>query len=213
MSTQVFPSLPGLAWPVTRTTEFRTRKQTSLAGQETAIADMPFPRYTWKVVHNVLRQGSNLYKAGDTFTEWATLFGFYNARNGGADSFLYTDPDDSQATTQSIGVGDASTTVFQLVRSIGGFTEPVWAPNAVAAVRLNGTVQGGGTYTITLWETGNANGPGNIIFNSPPGAGVVITADFTYYWPVRFVDDQCEFEKMLANRWAVKSLSFKSVLL
>lgn len=223
MSTQVFPSFNGLAFPVVRTPNFRTRKQVAIAGMETTIADMPYPRYTWEVIYNVLRQGSSLYAAGDSFTEWATLMGFFNSRNGGADSFLYQDDDDKTAPTDSpiqntvtgSNTGDGATLVFQLQRALGGFVEPIFAPNVVTNVKVNGGVVSGANYTTTLWETGNANGPGKIVFNggSAPGNGLSVTATFTYYWPARFMSDQCQFEKFMSNRWRVKKLAWESLVL
>ncbi len=55
------------------------------------------------------------------------------------DTFLYTDATDNTVIAQSIGTGNGSTTTFQLVRSFGGFVEPILAPNAVTTVYDNGT--------------------------------------------------------------------------
>jgi hypothetical protein len=67
-----------------------------------------------------------------------TLLGFYNARQGSFDTFLFTDPDDSSITGQQIGIGDGSTKTFQLLRALGGFNDIIQAPNVVSTVYLTG---------------------------------------------------------------------------
>lgn len=208
MSSVVFPSrttLPGVAWPVKRTPMWKTIKPVAISGKESAIALWSYPRYQYELVYNVLRTGSI---AGSTYTEWQTLLGFYNARNGGFDSFLFDDEDDDSVTTQNIGTGDGTTTAFQLVRSLGGFAEPVLAPNVVTTVYDNGTPVNPLNYTVNNWAATN---PGVLAFTSAPAAGHTITATFTYYWPCRFVEDSCEFEKMLSGRYAVKKLTFMTI--
>jgi hypothetical protein len=91
---------------------------------------MNFPRWEWEVTYDVLRSDSN--------AEFQTLVGFFNARQGSFDSFLYSDTYDNSVTTQNIGGGTGTATAFQLVRTFGGFSEPILAPNNVTAVYLNG---------------------------------------------------------------------------
>jgi hypothetical protein len=50
-----------------------------------------------------------------------------------------------------------------------------------------------------------------VTFVTAPGAGVSITADFTYYWPCRFDGDTLPFNKFMSSLYAGKKLSFKSV--
>jgi len=131
MSTQQFPALIGLAWPVKRTQMWKTRKQGAISGKETAIADWQTPRWRWEVNFELLRQGAGL-------TEFATLAGFFGQMLGGFDSFLYTDADDNAVTGQSLGSGIGTLAAFPLLRSFGGTTQPVLAPNAMSAVYLAG---------------------------------------------------------------------------
>ena len=205
MSNAVFPTLAGLGFSIKRTPQFKTRKQVSISGKETAIADMAYPRWQWELTFNVLRQGA---RGQSTFTEMSDLVGFYNERQGGFDTFLYADQDDNSVTGQSIGTGDGSTTAFQLVRSFGGFVEPVLAPNAVSAVYLNGVKQTSG-YTVSSW---GATSPGVVTFTGAPGSGVAVSADFTYYFPCRFIEDSLQLEKFMAALYAVKSVKFMSVV-
>ena len=203
MSTQVFPSLPLIGWPVIRTPVWKSRVQESVSGKRTRIADWSFPRWRWELTFEGLRQGS---LAGAAYTELAQLAGFLNSRQGMFDSFLYEDGDDKAVTGQVIGTGDGSNTLFQLVRAFGGFVEPILAPNAVTAVKLNGTpTLAYGTYS---W---GSDRPGIVQFAAPPGGGVVVTADFTYYWPVAFADDMADFPKIMSNIYECRSLKFESI--
>ncbi len=325
MSTQVFPTLAGLGWSATRTPNWKTRKQKAVAGMVTAIADQQYPIWNWALKFDVLRQGN--FSAG-VLSEFATLVGFYNARQGGFDTFQYQDSDDNQVVGQPIentvtggNAGDGATLSFQLLRAFGGFVEPVLAPNQLwdvyaAGVPVPGTgltapssptlnqVAGGAlagaTYYVkvtlvtpsgetpasaeaslavssdnlltvaspaagqgaigwyayvatssgaekrqqaagaftpigTNWTEG-ASGitstgaaipstsnsfsltgwgtttPGIVSFASAPAGGAAITADLSYYFPCRFVEDKCDFEKFMAGRYAVKKLTLESVL-
>lgn len=135
MSTSVFPSLPGMTFPIQRSPVFDTRTQTAISGKETRIALQSYPRRKYEIPFSVLRSSLSL-------AEMQTLVGFFNSLYGGWDTFLYTDADDNSVTGQGLGTGDGSTTAFQLIRAFGGggfsFVEPVLAPNTVSAVYLNG---------------------------------------------------------------------------
>lgn len=217
MSTSVLPSFSGQpAWSIDRKSMWKTRKQEAISGKQTVLADWSYPRYQWDLTYSLLRQGSGFYVVGDSFTEMAQLLGFYDARNGGFDSFLYQDADDTFVTTQGVGTGDGSTTIFPMVRAFGGFTCPVYAPDTIGTlgaaplVYVGGVLQNSG-YAITPWGTGNAAGPGQLIFNSAPAGAAAITVTFYYYWACRFVEDECDFSKFMGKRYSVKKLSFASI--
>jgi uncharacterized protein (TIGR02217 family) len=196
---------------------FKTRKQVSVSGKETALADWSAPRYRWDLTYTLLRQGS--FQAS-TWSEFATLMGFYDQMKGGFDTFLYQDQDDYTVTGQGIAIGNGSQLYFPLIKSFGGYAEQVLAPNVVTAVYFNGVAQTvGSVWNWCTWggTAGNGGGAvtwttaGYLYFGTAPANGVVITADFSYYYPCRFVDDQCEFEKFQAGCYAVKKMSFMSV--
>lgn len=200
MSTQVLPSLLGLGFSITRTPKWKTGIVENVSGKEVRIAYQSYPRYQWDLTYNFLRSAAS-------FTEFQQLIGFFNARYGKYDSFLFADPDDYTVTAQAIGTGDGSTTTFQLVKSFGSFVEPVLAPNVVSNVYLNGVNQASG-WTVSSW--GSAT-PGILTFSSPPGSGVAITATFTYYYPVRFVDDNMNFENFMYQLYMAKKVSIISI--
>ena len=212
MSTTVFPNLPGQEFKVIRSPIWAgTQKQYNISGKEVSTSNWSYPIYEWTVAWSVLRQGA---VSGQNQTEFAQLLGFYNDMQGSYDSFLYTDVYDNSVTDQSLGLGTGSKTVFSLIRALGGFeivSQPLYAPNVVTNVKINGVIQAPANYTVTFWGTGNANGPGKIIFNTAPGNGLTVTATFTFYWPCKFQQDGCEFEGSLKGYYAVKKLVFRSI--
>jgi hypothetical protein len=50
-----------------------------------------------------------------------------------------------------------------------------------------------------------------IVFTSAPSSGVVITADFHFYFRCRFLADVEEFSQWAKNLWELKELKFQSV--
>ncbi len=219
MSTQVFPSLPGLGWNVQRTEMWKTRAQEAISGAETRIADWSYPRHLWELTFEFLRQaGMNMQAAtfaGTTYAEFSTLLGFFDLRSGAFDSFLYTDPDDNtvagqpiQNTVTGATTGDGSTTTFQLLRVFGGYVEPMFAPHTVTAVYVDGVVIYPTGYTVSGWGTAT---PGIVTFVTAPTSGKVVSADFSYYFPVKFTDDTMNFEKFLAAFWMNKSVKIQSI--
>lgn len=131
MTAIVLPSLPGLGWDIVRTPVFNTSVQTAISGKECRIAYQTYPRWKWELTFNILRSSA-------AYTEFQQLVGFFNARMGQFDSFEFSDPDDNAVTGQAISTGNGSTAAYQLVRTFGGFIEPVLAPNTVSAVYLAG---------------------------------------------------------------------------
>ncbi len=144
------------------------------------------------------------------FDELRTLIGFYMSCRGGYDAFLFRDPADCEITGQYLGIGDSSATVFQLQRTMGtklpggGFAEPIVAPNNIHAIYFDGIIQNSANYTVDT-------GTGRITFLQPPPAGLVITADFSYWFRCRFLDDRSDFENFMYGLWQLKKLSFISV--
>jgi uncharacterized protein (TIGR02217 family) len=201
----VFPTLPGLAWSVTKTPTFQTRIQRAASGRELRALDYPYPLWQFALVFDFLRDNPT---AG--YDELRSLMGFFMLCQGAFGTFLFQDPSDFQVTGQQIGTGNASTSVFQLQRAMGttlpngGFFEPITAPNAVGAIYLNGITQNPASYSVD-------SNTGLVTFNTAPGGGLIITADFTYYFRCRFIEDRYDFENFMYRLWQLKKLTFISV--
>lgn len=206
--TAIFPVLPGLGWSVTKTPRFAGRVQNAISGRELRVLDQVNPIWTWTLTYSLLRDRWDSRGGagpGVGYDELRMLAGFFLQQQGTFRPFLFEDPTDNSVIEQIVGTGDGSVRVFQLVRSMGGFDEPITAPDVVTAIRCNGTRQDLAGYTIDS-ETGL------VTFVTAPTAGQVITADFTYRFRVRFAQDSAEFENFMYQLWQLKQIKLQSVL-
>jgi uncharacterized protein (TIGR02217 family) len=206
--TAIFPTLPGLAWSVTKAPRFATRIQRAVSGRELRILDQPFPIWTWTLSYTLLRDKWDSRGAGGLgagHDELRTLAGFFLQQQGALVPFLFDDPSDDQVAGGVIGAGNSSAAVFQLVRHMAGFAEPITAPDTVTAIYLDGVVQNPSGYSVDPAS-------GLVTFATPPPAGQSITADFTYRFRVRFADDTAEFENFMYQLWQLKQIKLQSVL-
>jgi uncharacterized protein (TIGR02217 family) len=137
------------------------------------------------------------------YSDLQFLEGFYNQQQGRFGAFLFTDATDNSVIGQQVAIGDGTTTTFQLVRTRGGFTEPVQAPQAWN-IYLNGVPQSSG-YTVSS--------TGVLTFTTAPGAGVSIIADISYCWNVRFDDDSYSFEQFAYQLHRLKMVKLAQVKL
>ncbi len=211
--TAIFPTLPGLGWSVSKTPRFATRVQRAVSGRELRVLDQPNPLWSWTLTYSLLRDKNDTRAPsgpGVGYDELRTLMGFFLQQQGAFAPFLFDDPTDDQAAAQPIGTGDGSATIFQLVRTMGaglpggGFAEPIAAPNTLSAVYFNGVLQSPSIYGLDP-------STGLVTFTTPPPAGQLVTADFTYYFRVRFADDSADFENFLYQLWALKQVKLQSV--
>lgn len=138
---------------------------------------------------------------------WQAFEGMFYAAKGMANGFRLFDPGDNSGVGQFQATGDGVTTVFQLQKT---YSFPIGQYEVIRPVQklitsrvrnyqgnyltdtvtvyLNGSPQShnagyiaGGGVAYTLDET-----TGLVTFATPPGNGVIITADYQYHIPVRF---------------------------
>jgi uncharacterized protein (TIGR02217 family) len=207
MALSLFPTLPGLAYPVVKTPTTSTRALTGASGVEYRAQNWSYPRWKFSLPIEFLRQFAS-------YTEWTTLVGFILSQAGMFGNFTYNDPTDNVSPAgQPVGAGTGAQTQFPLVRTIGGFTEPILYCNTLTSVYLNGSLQSTSTYSLV--QTGSY-GPDTIQFNTAPSAGVSVTATFYFYYVCRFLQDDPDFENFMAansggQRWNIQKLDFFSV--
>lgn len=194
MSSAVYPSLPGLSVEVSRTLIYSTLIQTSATGKELRVSQRTYPIVEHSLKYNFLRDTT-------AYPELKTLVGFYKARQGDADNFYYTDPEDYQATDVLIGTGNGSNRDFQLLAVTGTHTEPIFNPNAITSVTVNGSAQG---YVL------QSNGV--VRMNSAPGSGALVRWNGTYYYRARFLDPKLSVDKFLYQVWAGRAVKLLSSL-
>lgn len=187
--------MPGIKWGSTKTSIWSTKVQKSASGRELRAAYYSYPLWKFSLSYEVLRSNA--------LNELQTLIGFFNARQGSFDSFLYQDPDDHDVTDQAFGLGDGVTTKFQLARSYGGFVEPVVATSGTPLIYVSGVLKTPTTH-YTLDD-------GLVTFATAPASGAVLTWTGEFYYRVRFLQDSADFEKFLHQLWSLKKIEFQSV--
>lgn len=199
MGNAVFPEFPGLKWGRKKTAVWSTGTQKSASGREFRTAYYTYPQWRFSLSFEVLRTKASV-------NELEKLAGFFNARKGSFESFLYEDPADNAVTDQPVGNTVQGGARYQLVRSMGGFIEPVSAVKERPAVKVGGTALAyGRDYTVT--------DKGVLVFNTPQPPGRPITWTGGFYFRVRFTSDTVDFENVLGSLWAAKKIEFTSVKL
>lgn len=199
MGNAIFPTFPGLKWGRKKTAVWSTGTQKSASGREFRTAYYTYPQWRFSLSFEVLRTKASV-------NELEQLAGFFNARKGSFESFLYEDPTDNAVTDQAIGNTVQGVTRYQLVRSMGGFIEPVLAVKERPAVKVGGVaLTYGRDYTVT--------DKGVLVFNTPQTPSRPITWTGGFYFRVRFTSDTVDFENVLGSLWAAKKIEFTSVKL
>lgn len=196
MSNLVFPSLPGLAWGLTKKPKWASRVQKSVSGKRQAIGYMSYPLYEWSLQFNVLREYGS-------FTELETLQGFFNQMKGQVDTFLFADPADAIIPDGTIGVGNGTNKLFQCARSYGGFIEPIFDPS-ILVVKVDGVTQ-----TLTTHYTVSN---GLITFVTAPANGAVVSISGTFRFRCAFTQDTIDLiNNDGVDIWKTNKISFESV--
>ena len=198
MSNAIFPVLPGLVWDFKRIPMHKTTIKETVSGREFRSRRMSSPRYTYKASYEFLRNQRQGYD------ELRSLLGFFNARGGDFDDWLFDDADDNTVTAQAFGVGDAASTTFQLVRTLGGNVEPVYVVNAAPQLFIDGVLK-------TVITHYNINATGGVTWVTAPAGAAVLTWTGTYYWRCRFLQGHLEFNRFMWRLWALKSCDFITV--
>jgi hypothetical protein len=158
MTLLVYPTLPGLTFPVLRSAEFDTLVQPAPNKYEVRLPQTTNPVWHWELVYDFLR---DFLTPGFTVTEFRTLFDFFLYQGGQAGEFLYLDPDDNYvgpaviagvpntAAELAVVTDGAGRYYSPLQRTLGGlFYEDVTDLNTGAsalAVYANGVLQASGT--------------------------------------------------------------------
>ena len=196
MAIPAFPTLPGWMYPIPRTASGKSERHEAIAGRRTILPLMTTPRWTWDLPIEFLR--TPLWR-GNTYSEWPTLAGFFNACTFAGSCFAWTDPDDSVATAQPFGQGDGVTMSFQIVRTFGGFTEPVYLPT-ITQITIAGTP--------TVAYTVSASGV--VTFATAPANGAQLAWTGTFAWLCRFDDDALSASQIMSGLYEVKSIKFSN---
>lgn len=195
MSQLIFPSLPGLAWPVTRTVVAPPVKvKTTPSRREFRARDSTVPLYRYSVPFEFLRKAQ-------AYQEWQQLMGFFNRVGGPFDDWLFDDLDDNTCTSQLFSIGDGATQSFQLARTFGGFLEPVYGPDpAGLRIFVNGTET-----AATVSSTGA------VTLAAAPAANAELRWSGHFYWRCVFASESLEFSKSFASFYEARKVDFRTV--
>lgn len=190
----IYPRLIGRTYDVDKTPIWSTGVQVANSGLEYRVPRWSYPVWDIDVQYEVLRNRSDL-------NELNTLWGFYCDRQGAALEFRFEDPEDNSVSAAQIGVGDGVTAVFQLSRPLAGFREPIRDIKGTPVVSVNGLPQSGWALTET----------GKVVFDVPPPSGAIITASFSFYYRVRFLEDRLSATRFVDRLWSTSTITLRSV--
>ncbi len=209
VSETVLPDLPAIGFPVHRRPHWRTVIGDHLSGGENRTALWTYPLWEFEITFEGLSASATQFPNLGA-KSYQTLLGFYLICGGQFTPFLFNDPIFNTQVAGPVGVGDGATVDFFFMRQIGETgsgavsVEPasyVISPPA-PVVYFDGVVQSSGWSIVQ---------PNNLVFDSPPGDGVVITADFSYRFLCRFIEDTGDYEQFMINLFTMKSLKFRQV--
>ncbi len=198
-----FPVLLGQGITVHKLPKWNTTVAGHASGRESRARRFQWPLWDFELTFEGLDANDPGYYGSLGAATMQVLAGFFDLQQGAYNPFIYVDPTDNSVVGQFIAIGDGSTTVFPMVRSIGPFTGPVDIVTTVTEIYVNGVITAS---TIT-----NGYPYPAVTFSVAPSSGAVITADFSYAYLVRFSEDIQDFEEFMSRLLLLKSLKFQSV--
>lgn len=211
MTIPVLPNLHGFS--VHKKPTFSTIMRTPPSGREVGRFQAPVPLWEFELTYEVLRdqtQNQIPYANLAGFTEFQQITQVFVALGGQFARFYFNDISDNSRTGQLIGIGNGTNVSFRMLRTWGSgnlaYTEPVGGinQNQTVNVYLNGVLQSPTSYGFDSTNK-------FLVFNSAPSNGVIITADFYFYYLCRFIEDKLDLEQFYYSRWSIKSFKFRSV--
>ena len=169
MSNFVYPKLPGLKMVLRRKPAWSTAVRATPSGREYRAGNWQRPRGGLTVGYEFLRS--------DVETpELQQLVGFFHTHRGSLFSFLFDDLEDNAVVDQPLGLGDGTTTGFQLLRTWGGYAQAVYEPRGTPAVKLDGghlnMLASGAAFDGVAWD-----GPAAVTANTHLSPGGATDAD------------------------------------
>lgn len=194
--------LRGLSFSVFKRPSFRTQINPAVSGKETRNARMQYPLYEFELTFEFLDNR-------DTKTEYDQLAGFFMTQRGSFNEWLYQDPTHYMNDEVVIGMGDGGTVDYKVMKSLGGFLDPVGYVDLTALFNFNSsdvdpsddevTVTGHGLYT--------GYGPLQLTADSalPPGLNTN-----TNYWLIEVDDNTLAFAISKADALAGNRVNITS---
>lgn len=140
--------------------------------------------------------------------DYQEIVKFFYARQGRLFGFRFKDWSDFKAVGEVIGTGDDAQTKFQLVKTYSdsgnSYERPIQKPvSGSVTVYEDGVEQANVTVDTTT---------GVVTFDTAPGAGVEITADFEFDVPVRFDIDRISVQVEWLKAGSVPNIPLVEIL-
>ncbi len=198
MSNFIYPVLQGLTFNSVRSPHFNTAKQQALTGKESRIAYQQWPLWHWELIYEYLSPADLL-----------ALHGLFIAVQGDFDTFLYTDPLFNAVAAQQSPSSRPEIRRRPSTRSspstktpaVPGGPELIQNFEGTPTIYGNGTLIPSGHYSIS--------GTGGVTFSAMPAAATVLTWTGSFYYRVRFDNDDAldvsQFLKICSRRSASNS--------
>jgi hypothetical protein len=118
MSNVIFQPPAGLAWSTKKRPRYGTIVQDTTSGRsQLRIAKQQYPIWEYEMNWEYLTGAEQSAIGANAGLQ--QMMGFFMARQGAYDDFLYSDPNDNTVTGMPFGTGDGTTLGFQLTRNIG----------------------------------------------------------------------------------------------
>ncbi|MBL4835733.1 MAG: DUF2460 domain-containing protein [Pseudomonas sp.] len=189
----VLPHMPGQTLLKKKQPEWATGVQEAASGRTKTTSYRASPKWHFQLGYNAVRKRPGL-------DEWSRLVEFFNAQKGRFKEFRYFDRYDHLVINQNIGIGDGTTVAYQLVRSINGWQEPVYAVVGVDSLTVAGVAASG--YTVSEL--------GVVTFATPPPQDAVITWSGAFCFLCQFDQDSLPLAQPFSRIWDIKTLGFTS---
>jgi uncharacterized protein (TIGR02217 family) len=193
---------PSLSYGFRATVRWSTAINETAAGYETRNALQAQPRRRYEASKDLA-----------TKEAFQALRNFSLALKGAWQSIRFKDWSDFESDgAQVLGTGDGSETEFQLVKAYE-VDSPLTAYSRTITKPVSGTV----TVYLDDVEVAPADytldtTTGVITFDTPPGNGVEVTAEFEFDTPVRFESDEMVAELRAHDLFSLPDLAFIEVL-
>jgi uncharacterized protein (TIGR02217 family) len=193
MSNEIFPTLPGLTWNVERVHEWKNAVRESDSGRSFSRSLWTYPVRHYSLEYEFLRSGAQ--------AELQALVGFFDRHKGDFDTWLFDDPlDNATNGIAQFGTTDGVTQAFQLKRSFGNSTWPVFEIKGTPVIYVDGTP----TTAFSI------NATGKVTLNSVLAAGKVLGWTGGWYWRCRFKTGRISYTQFMDQLFKAKTVEFKT---
>ncbi len=207
MSNEVFPTTPD--WGIVKRPVWATISQVGASGLDKGISLWFNPVWEFDLVFSLLQNKS-------LNDEFKPLIAFFNKRRGRADTFLFDAklPDDYQDLAeypdgymvkgQHIGVGTGEPMTLQLIRAIEDWLEPCKNIKPLPTPKIYAD-----EVLLSTPDDYIIDAIGQV--SCSPALGAVVTADFSFYYRVKFTVDSADFEYFAYRLWKTGKITLRSV--